>query len=161
MACCSTGASESGSIAMDVDGAVMPATAQDICTDAENVATKRSRPSPPDVRKQSGADLLNSGQPLRASFTSCIVAAPTISPAAAWHWLSPFLAPSASFAIFSPHMQPLAEFMQALQHSKEAVAVQLHDIWWREYQVLPFRTHPEMNAAEPGGCVLTGIKIGS
>lgn len=112
-------------------------------------------------RKQPGAASLNHGQPLRGSFTSCIVAAPAVSPGAAWHWLSPFLAPSASFAFFSPCMQPLAEFMHSLQHSKEAVALQLHDIWWREYQVLPFRTHPEMNASQPGGFIVTGIKIGS
>lgn len=145
---------------MDVDGASIQAPSYTTCTAADVTPIADSKKHLPDSNKQSGADCLNSGQPLRALFTSCIIAAPTVSPAAAWHWLSPFLAPSASFAVFSPHMQPLAEFMQALQHSKEAVAVQLHDIWWREHQVLPFRTHPEMNAAESGGYVLAGIKIG-
>ncbi|KAK9841476.1 hypothetical protein WJX74_006546 [Apatococcus lobatus] len=154
-------AAQSDGIAMEVDGAPMPMPSNNTRAAAEVAPITSSKPQPADARRQSGTGCLNKGQPLRSSFTSCIIAAPAVSPGAAWHWLRPFLAPSASFAIFSPHMQPLAEFMQTLQHTKEAVAVQLHDIWWREYQVLPFRTHPEMNAAEPGGYVLAGIKIGS
>lgn len=45
--------------------------------------------------------------------------------------------------------------------SKEAVALQLHESWWREYQVLPGRTHPEMSTSGTGGYILSGIKVSS
>ena len=48
-----------------------------------------------------------------------------------------------------------------LQVSKEAVALQLQESWWREYQVLPGRTHPEMMASGTGGYVLSGIRVSS
>lgn len=48
-----------------------------------------------------------------------------------------------------------------LQVSKEAVALQLQESWWREYQVLPGRTHPEMMTSGTGGYVLSGIRVSS
>ncbi|KAK9916890.1 hypothetical protein WJX75_008379 [Coccomyxa subellipsoidea] len=71
----------------------------------------------------------------------------------------PLLAPSGAFAIFANCLQPLAECMLALQVSKEAVALQLQESWWREHQVLPGRTHPEMMVSATGGYILTGYKV--
>ena len=48
-----------------------------------------------------------------------------------------------------------------LQVSKEAVALQLQESWWREYQVLPGRTHPEMMTSGTGGYVLSGVRVSS
>ena len=45
-----------------------------------------------------------------------------------------------------------------VQVSKEAVALQLNESWWREYQVLPGRTHPGMMTSGTGGYVLSGTK---
>ena len=44
------------------------------------------------------------------------------------------------------------------QVSKEAVALQLQESFWRKHQVLPGRTHPEMDMSGTGGYILTGIK---
>lgn len=46
-----------------------------------------------------------------------------------------------------------------VQVSKEAVALQLQESWWREHQVLPGRTHPEMMVSATGGYILTGYKV--
>lgn len=46
-----------------------------------------------------------------------------------------------------------------VQVSKEALAVQLQEAWWREHQVLPGRTHPEMVISATGGYILTGYKV--
>jgi len=40
-----------------------------------------------------------------------------------------------------------------------AINLRLHDNWFREYQVLPRRTHPMMNMTQLGGYILSGIKI--
>ena len=51
--------------------------------------------------------------------------------------------------------------LHAVQVSKEAVALQLNESWWREYQVLPGRTHPGMMTSGTGGYVLSGTKAAS
>lgn len=40
-----------------------------------------------------------------------------------------------------------------------AINLRLSDTWTREYQILPGRTHPNMNMSQSGGFILTGIKL--
>ncbi|CAL8466719.1 g6255 [Coccomyxa elongata] len=98
-------------------------------------------------------------QACRQGFDCCILASPLVQPLALLRKVLPLLAPSAAFAVFSNYLQPLAECMLALQVSKEALAVQLQESWWREHQVLPGRTHPEMVISATGGYILTGYKV--
>ncbi|BDA40995.1 tRNA (adenine(58)-N(1))-methyltransferase non-catalytic subunit [Coccomyxa sp. Obi] len=98
-------------------------------------------------------------QACRQGFDCCILASPLVQPLALLRKVLPLLAPSAAFAVFSNYLQPLAECMLALQVSKEALAVQLQEAWWREHQVLPGRTHPEMVISATGGYILTGYKV--
>ena len=35
----------------------------------------------------------------------------------------------------------------------------VQESWWREHQVLPFRTHPQMSTTGTGGYLLSGIKL--
>ncbi len=35
----------------------------------------------------------------------------------------------------------------------------VQESWWREHQVLPFRTHPQMSTTGTGGYLLSGIKV--
>lgn len=37
--------------------------------------------------------------------------------------------------------------------------LQLLSTWWREFQILPGRSHPSMNMSADGGFILTGIKV--
>ncbi|XP_065560083.1 tRNA (adenine(58)-N(1))-methyltransferase non-catalytic subunit TRM6-like isoform X1 [Artemia franciscana] len=66
------------------------------------------------------------------------------------------LAPSRSFAIFSPHIEPLTSSYSSLKSSGMALNLRLSETWMREYQVLPNRTHPEINMSGGGGYLLYG-----
>ena len=46
-----------------------------------------------------------------------------------------------------------------LQKQNLAINLRLSDTWFREYQVLPGRTHPNMTMSQNGGFILTGIKL--
>jgi len=67
----------------------------------------------------------------------------------------PYLQPSASFSIFSTFLQPLVELEQTLDMNT-AVNVKIEELWTREYQVLPLRTHPHMTTDGKSGFVLSG-----
>ena len=95
----------------------------------------------------------------KTGFNCCIVAAPANHPTNVMTKIMPLLAPSASFAVFSNWQQPLAECHLALQQSKQAVNLTLAESWWREYQVLPARTHPTMSTSGTGGYILSGTQI--
>lgn len=56
-------------------------------------------------------------------------------------------------------MEPLVECFKTLQDKKLAINIRLCDTWMREYQILPGRTHPNMNMSQNGGFILTGIKL--
>ena len=90
-------------------------------------------------------------------FSSCIIAMPSLEPKAALFTVLPLLAPSSTFAVLSPIMQPLAECMHALRASECAVGMALQEVWFREQQMLPKRTHPLMNMNHGGGYLLSGI----
>ncbi|KAH8938650.1 hypothetical protein BDL97_16G094800 [Sphagnum fallax] len=92
-------------------------------------------------------------------FSSLIIGAPYLDPWTVAQCMLPLLASSAPFVIYHPYSQPLAECMHHLQAEHMAVALQLSEPWLREYQVLPSRTHPNMQMSSTGGYVLSGITI--
>ncbi|MCO5559095.1 hypothetical protein L7F22_012687 [Adiantum nelumboides] len=94
-------------------------------------------------------------------FTGLLIGASEYEPWSAAQKLLPLLSPSSPFAIYHHYLQPLAECMHELQVSKMAVALEIVEPWLREYQVLPSRTHPNMQMNATGGYILTGIKIAS
>lgn len=71
----------------------------------------------------------------------------------------PYLAPSCPFVVFCEYKEPLADCFQQLQKQQLAINLRLSDAWMREFQVLPGRTHPDMNMTQSGGYILTGIKL--
>jgi tRNA (adenine58-N1)-methyltransferase non-catalytic subunit len=71
----------------------------------------------------------------------------------------PYLAPSSPFVVYCEFIEPLTECFRELQRQDLAINLRLSDTWTREYQVLPGRTHPNMNMSQSGGFILTGIKI--
>lgn len=73
--------------------------------------------------------------------------------------LIPFLAPSCPFVIFCEYLEPLTKCFKYLQSEQMAINLRLINTWMREYQILPARTHPNMNMTQNGGFLLTGIKI--
>mmetsp|Transcript_85866 Transcript_85866/g.229751 ORF Transcript_85866/g.229751 Transcript_85866/m.229751 type:complete len:436 (-) Transcript_85866:65-1372(-) len=87
------------------------------------------------------------------------------------------LRPGGTLGIYGPSLQPLACFQAAMRASTFSglytppgdgapqsfgfVNIRLEEFWLREYQVLPQRTHPMMNAQTNlvSGFLLSGVKI--
>lgn len=88
-----------------------------------------------------------------------IIIATRYDPTASLLELLPHLAPSSPFVVFCEFIEPLAECFRELQKQGLAINIRLSDTWMREYQVLPGRTHPNMNMSQSGGFLLTGIKL--
>lgn len=71
----------------------------------------------------------------------------------------PLLAPGGIMVVYSQSIQLLADIMDRLKQSELIAHPELCDIWYREYQVLPNRTHPMMNMSSTGGYVLSATKL--
>eukprot|EP01133_Synstelium_polycarpum_P007215 gene7215-8379_t len=71
----------------------------------------------------------------------------------------PFLNPSGTIVIFSLYQSHLFECYQFLQQNNLAINLSITEIWMREQQVLPKRTHPTMNMDGASGYMLSGITI--
>ena len=48
---------------------------------------------------------------------------------------------------------------EMLKTSGEAICLDMHEIWLRDYQVLPKRTHPFMRMNASGGFILSATKV--
>ena len=46
-----------------------------------------------------------------------------------------------------------------LKDSGEAVCIELRETWFRDYQVLPMRTHPMMKMHGASGYLLSAVKV--
>lgn len=46
-----------------------------------------------------------------------------------------------------------------LHDSNEAICIELRETWFRDYQVLPMRTHPTMKMHGASGYLLSAIKV--
>lgn len=55
--------------------------------------------------------------------------------------------------------KPLAQVYHQLLEEGVALNLDLNDIWMREYQILPQRTHPLMRMNASSGYILSGIKV--
>ena len=73
--------------------------------------------------------------------------------------LLPYLKSSCPFVLYYEFLEPLLDTFRALQDQHLCINLRLSDTWMREYQVLPGRTHPNMNMSGNGGFILTGIKL--
>jgi len=92
-------------------------------------------------------------------FNSFIFAHDELHPLEVYTSLKTYLQPSASFAIYSVSLQPLTEVLNAMNADKSAVNAKIEELWTRELQVLPLRTHPHMSMHGQSGYVLTGQKL--
>jgi len=73
----------------------------------------------------------------------------------------PRLSSGGRLVVYGQHLQPLAARQGALRASGNFVDVRLHQLFTREYQVLPQRTHPIMTADAMlcEGFILSATKI--
>ncbi|KAF0289330.1 tRNA (adenine(58)-N(1))-methyltransferase non-catalytic subunit trm6 [Amphibalanus amphitrite] len=73
-------------------------------------------------------------------------------------YLLRFLAVSRPFAVFCPYKEPLLECYFAMK-AEGCIMLKVTETWLRNYQVLPERTHPEINMSGGGGYILSGFKV--
>ncbi|KIM70278.1 hypothetical protein SCLCIDRAFT_101867 [Scleroderma citrinum Foug A] len=73
--------------------------------------------------------------------------------------LSPYLAGSASIVVQNQFLQPLADLQTRMRQIPIYLAPSITEGWLRRYQVLPGRTHPNMNTLGSGGFLLHAIKV--
>lgn len=112
-----------------------------------------------------------------------LIIATKYDPTAALLRLLPYLAPSCPFVVYHEFLEPLLETFHALQNyyapesnNEEnnenattappmmqrrniAANLRLTDTWFREYQTLEGRTHPNMMMSQNGGYILLGTKL--
>ena len=78
-------------------------------------------------------------------FNSFVFVHDELHPMEVYQALKSYLQSSASFAIFSVSLQPLTELLNQMNYDKDSVNAKIEELWTREHQVLPLRTHPHMN----------------
>lgn len=96
---------------------------------------------------------------LNKRLSDCVIIAAKSDPTETLLGMMTFLGTSCPFVVFCEFMEPLSECFMELQKQNLAINLRLSDTWFREYQVLPGRTHPNMTMSQNGGFILTGIKL--
>ncbi|CAL4066429.1 unnamed protein product [Meganyctiphanes norvegica] len=69
-----------------------------------------------------------------------------------------YLKPGFPFVIFSPYKESLVDAYMTIKNAGGS-NLKLSETWLRQYQVLPHRTHPEVNMSGGGGYLLCGVKV--
>lgn len=89
--------------------------------------------------------------------TACIIAHNKHTPVDLFKIAQPYLSTKASqLVVFSPFIEPLAELEMYLRENKLCLLAAINELWMREHQVLPKRTHPEMlSESAHSGFILT------
>jgi len=66
-----------------------------------------------------------------------------------------FMLPSKPVVVFCQYIEPLKDCYTYIKDQQLGLQLRLTETWFRKYQVLPQRTHPEMNMSGTGGFLLT------
>ena len=72
-----------------------------------------------------------------------------------------YVLPSRPIIVFCQHKEQLLDCYLALRDRGGVLSLRLTETWLREYQILPNRSHPEINMSGTGGYLLTGMKVAS
>lgn len=72
--------------------------------------------------------------------------------------LIPFLKPSCQMVVYCLFREPLVQLYLELKRRKDVIGLHLKENWLRMYQVLPDRTHPDVNMSFSGH-LLTATKV--
>lgn len=99
------------------------------------------------------SDLFNEKQ------IDCLVIASKFRPLPILERVIDYMGSNRYFVIYSSIQEPLIECHTYLKQTRKAVHMELADNWFREYQVLPERTHPKVMMDCCSGYLLTGITV--
>ncbi|SPP82344.1 tRNA (adenine(58)-N(1))-methyltransferase non-catalytic subunit TRM6 [Drosophila guanche] len=95
---------------------------------------------------------------MHEKFDSLVVAAKE-HPSSILQALLPLVRPSRPIVVFSTCRELLQETFMELKTSGKVTALHLTSNWLRTYQILPNRTHPEVNMSGNSGYLLTGFTL--
>jgi tRNA (adenine58-N1)-methyltransferase non-catalytic subunit len=87
----------------------------------------------------------------------CLVIAAREHPQNILNALVPLINPSRPVVVFSQSREVLMECYVELKASNSITALRLTSNWLRNYQILPMRTHPDVNRSGNSGYLLYGI----
>lgn len=73
--------------------------------------------------------------------------------------LLPFVRPSRPIVVFSASREILMDLYVALKNTGDVTNLRITSNWLRMLQVLPNRTHPDVNMSGSGGFLLTGYTV--
>ncbi|GAA5821415.1 hypothetical protein JCM11251_004612 [Rhodosporidiobolus azoricus] len=73
--------------------------------------------------------------------------------------LLPRISGSAPIVVYSQHCQILFNALIPLRNNPAILTPTIHEPFLRQYQVLPGRTHPEMQGMAHGGFILSAIRV--
>jgi len=88
-----------------------------------------------------------------------LVVASEYEPGTVLQLLVPLLAPSRQFVVFSQYSEALTKCFKEMVSNSVAIGMTLQESWYRIYQVLPGRTHPEMQMTAASGFIFSGTTI--
>jgi tRNA (adenine-N(1)-)-methyltransferase non-catalytic subunit len=74
-------------------------------------------------------------------------------------FLEPYLAGSANLVVHSLFLEPLVTLQHHLKATNRWIGLTISEAVLRRYQVLPGRTHPEMQGIGPAGFLLHGTFV--
>lgn len=66
---------------------------------------------------------------------------------------------SRNMVVYSMYQEPIVKLFCELKLRKDVIGVKLTESFLRNYQVLPDRTHPEINMSSSGGFLLTATVV--
>lgn len=89
----------------------------------------------------------------------CLIVACKFNPTPIVLSLINYVAPSRPVVVYSQYKEPLMDCYVFLKKSCGILNLRVSETWLREYQVLPNRTHPEINMSSSGGYLLVGITV--
>ncbi|XP_013109099.2 tRNA (adenine(58)-N(1))-methyltransferase non-catalytic subunit TRM6 [Stomoxys calcitrans] len=124
-------------------------------TQDEKLPETSTKPTPQKwrIENQRAVDLIH------AKFDSLVIASKE-HPSNLVKELLPFVKPSRPVVIFSLSKEILMELYVELKTGSKVTNLHLTSNWLRMYQILPNRTHPEVNMQANSGYLLTGYTLG-
>ncbi|CAL1694467.1 unnamed protein product [Somion occarium] len=131
-------------------------TMADANADTPKSESQRSRVN---KRKSMASALTQTREELFAGEFDGLIVASQYDPFSILEKLMPYLAGSASIVVHSPYVQIVSDLQAKLRDIPTYLAPAISEAWLRQYQILPGRTHPLMNASGSGGFILHTIKV--
>ncbi|XP_005094820.1 tRNA (adenine(58)-N(1))-methyltransferase non-catalytic subunit TRM6 [Aplysia californica] len=126
--------------------------------EAETAEVGEKRPFVPNREIQRQARAIRqkeAGDAIAGKHLDSLIIACKFNPVPVLKKMLKFMLPSRPVVVFCQFIDPLKDCYTYVKEEHLGLQVRLTETWFREYQVLPQRTHPEMNMSGTGGYLLT------